>query len=105
MIPTPDFWILLVLLCAATWRVTYLFMWEEGPFKVIMHLRALTGVRHVDDVPTAYPDGNVFACYWCLSVWVAIVLTVIALTPAWIVLIPLFASGVAIQVQIRNGKS
>lgn len=92
----------MVLLCAATWRVTHLLMWEVGPFKVIMRLRALTGVRHRDGEPVAYPDGNVFECFWCLSIWIALILSVVAFTPAWLVLVPLTASAIAIQVQIRG---
>jgi hypothetical protein len=104
-ITRPDFWVLTVLLWAATWRVTYLFMWEEGPYKVIMRLRALSGVKHDDDMPIAYPDGNVFACFWCLSIWTSLVLAILSLTPAWVLLVPLAASAAAIQIQMRNGKS
>lgn len=80
-------------------------MWEVGPFKVLTRLRALTGVRHKDDEPIAYPDGNVFECFWCLSIWVSIILTLVAFSPVWWILAPLAASAAAIKVQLHNGKS
>lgn len=103
-ISQPDLWLLLILACAATWRVTYLLYWEVGPFKVVMHLRALTGVKHRDDVPIAYPDGNVFECFWCLSIWMALPVTLLMLSPWWPVLIPFALSAVAIQVQVRVAR-
>lgn len=104
-ITRPELWLVMLLLFAATWRVTHLFMWEVGPWKVLTRLRALTGVQHHEDLPIAYPDGNVFECFWCLSIWVSLVLSVVAFTVAWPLLVPLAASAVAIKVQLHNGKS
>lgn len=76
---------LLLLRALATWRLSHMFMYEAGPWNVFIRLRAATGVKH-DDVgtPVAYPDGNVFECFLCFSVWVGIVSSVLgrwAVTP------------------------
>lgn len=72
MIDRPDTWLLIAMWCAATWRVSHLLVYETGPFNVFVHLRARTGIKHDEEgLPIAWPDGNVFVCVWCLSVWVA----------------------------------
>lgn len=68
---TPDA-LSLLLMASATWRLTHMLMYEAGPWHVVERLRAATGVRHDDDGSVlAVPDGNVFECFLCLSVWVA----------------------------------
>lgn len=65
----------------AAWRLAHMFMYEQGPSDMLVALRAAFGVRHDDTgVPVAYPDGSVFACFLCFSVWVAAVLAVL---PKW----------------------
>lgn len=106
MFERPDNWLFAVILWAATWRVTHLLQLEEGPYKVITRLRALTGVKHDDNGPIAFPDGNVFECFLCLSIWVAVAVTALATTPAWIVLVPLAVSGAAIWANgVYHGSS
>jgi hypothetical protein len=50
-------WYRLVLGALAVWRVTHLLYAEEGPFDVLVWLRRM--------------GGRLFACFYCLSVWVA----------------------------------
>lgn len=49
-------------------------MYEAGPWDVVIKLRQYFGVRHDEDgAPMAYPDGSVFSCFLCFSVWVGLV--------------------------------
>lgn len=69
----PDPWALLVLGSLAVWRVTGLLHHEVGPFAMLSRLRGLFGVLHDrDGEPYSWPAGSPFACWYCLSVWVAL---------------------------------
>lgn len=49
-----------VLLAAlATWRLSSLLVYEEGPLETFNHIRDLPPLR------------KLLACFWCTSVWVA----------------------------------
>jgi len=85
-----------VMLAAATWRLTHLLMYEAGPFKLIVRLREMTGVKHEDDQPIAHPDGNIFECFLCLSIWTALILLLLVLTPVWLMVAWLATSAFAI---------
>lgn len=54
--------VLLAVAVLATWRVTHLFAAEDGPWNVIAHLRRLA----------PGPLGPLMDCFYCLSLWVAI---------------------------------
>ncbi|HEX8110736.1 MAG TPA: DUF1360 domain-containing protein [Kofleriaceae bacterium] len=53
----------LIIGCLAVWRVTHLVNAEDGPFDVVVRLRALAG---------AGMAGKLMDCFYCLSLWVAI---------------------------------
>ena len=63
-----------VILALATWRLTSLLVWEDGPFEVFARIRHVLGVR--------YDEGNVpygenwlakgVVCPACTSVWFGI---------------------------------
>jgi len=55
-----------VLTALVTWRLTHLFVAEDGPADVIVRLRRLLG----DSVA-----GRAMDCFYCLSVWIALPLT------------------------------
>lgn len=63
-----------VVLAFATWRLTSLLVWEDGPFEVFAKLRCRLGVRY-DEHSVAY-GSNWFAkgvvCPACASVWFGI---------------------------------
>ena len=67
-----------VLCSLATWRLTHLFVAEDGPWDIIVRLRAKLGESMA---------GRMMDCFHCLSAWIAIpfafVLTHDALT--WMV--------------------
>ena len=74
----------------ATWRVTSLVLKEKGPFNVLVHLR--TAIGSIKGL------AALTECHWCLSIWVAVPITLIAFTPAWVVLIPFALSALSIGV-------
>lgn len=107
VVERPNDWLVAVILCAAAWRVTHLLMYEDGPFLVMRRIRAATGVLHSKDdgKPIAHPEGNVFACFLCLSIWVSVAMALLLLVPpAWVLLVPFAISGVAIWLQDLYGS-
>jgi hypothetical protein len=58
----PGFWTRFVMATLAVWRVTHLFVAEDGPADVIVRVRARLG----DGVL-----GRLLDCFYCLSLWVA----------------------------------
>ena len=55
-------WFRLTLSVLATWRVSHLIAYEDGPFDAIVRLRARAG----DGVL-----GKLMDCPYCLSLWIA----------------------------------
>ena len=51
----------------ATWRVAHMVAYEDGPFAIIVRLRARAGDSHI---------GGLMDCLYCLTVWVAVPFTV-----------------------------
>jgi hypothetical protein len=51
----------------ATWRVAHMVAYEDGPFDIIVRLRARAG----DSL-----FGGLMDCIYCLTVWVAVPFTV-----------------------------
>lgn len=67
-----------LVLALAIWRVANMLVNEDGPWMVFEHLRLKIGlqpapapdmVRETD--PPGRMPGSLFACVWCLSLWVA----------------------------------
>ena len=55
-------WFLFVLCVLATWRLAHLVAREDGPFDVVLRLRARAGDGML---------GRLMDCPYCLSVWIA----------------------------------
>lgn len=53
----------------ATWRLTHLLAYEDGPAMVVTRMRARAGDGTL---------GQALACFLCLSVWVAAPVAVLA---------------------------
>ena len=51
-----------VLAVLATWRITHLLASEDGPWDLVVRLRARLGRSFA---------GSLMDCFYCLSVWVA----------------------------------
>jgi hypothetical protein len=56
-------WFRFAIAVLATWRVVHLVAREDGPFGVIVRLRARAGVSAI---------GRLMDCPCCLSVWIAV---------------------------------
>lgn len=68
-----------LILVLASWRIANLLTAEEGPFEIFPKLRSRLGVKY-DKFSIAYGKseiGKVFACIWCLSVWVGGAITIL----------------------------
>lgn len=98
----------LVILVLATWRLTSLLVWEDGPFEVFARLRHLLGVQY-DDLNRPM-GGNWLAkgviCPACASVWFGTLWAVAYwLWPdvAWVALPFALSAGAIIVERINNG--
>ena len=83
----------LLIIAVATWRASYMLVYESGPRKIFIHLR---------DLARRWKCG-VFECANCTSVWVAAFMLAAMCTPFfWLVWI--FAgSGMAIMLGTYTG--
>jgi hypothetical protein len=52
----------MVVAALATWRITHLLAEEDGPWEIILRLRARLGDSQA---------GRLLDCFYCLSLWVA----------------------------------
>src|SRR5262245_54417071 len=57
-----DVWLMFTLAVLATWRVTHLLADEDGPWNIIVRVRARLGHGLV---------GGLMDCFNCLSLWIA----------------------------------
>jgi hypothetical protein len=63
-----------ILATLAVWRFTHLLVAEDGPFKLIVWLRAKAGSGFW---------GNLLDCFYCLSLWIAIPFAVLMGGSRW----------------------
>ena len=68
------------LMILATWRISSLLTFEDGPFDIFLNFREKLGIFDILD-----KDGNtitevplrfvpqMFGCIWCISIWVGAV--------------------------------
>lgn len=70
---------MLILATLATYKLAYLFVWEEGPFDIFTCFRALLGIHLVEDGETKVTVVDrvnvltkLFTCPFCLSGWLAL---------------------------------
>lgn len=97
--PSP-LWLKLLMAALATWRVSSLLVNEDGPGDLLLKFRYRVGTHELDEYDRPLSNlGKLFACVWCMSVWVSVIVAVVAITPFWVVLIPLALSAVAILIQ------
>lgn len=62
-------------LCAlAIWRLTHLVVAEDGPWNIIVRVRAFLGDSQA---------GQAMDCFYCLSVWIAIPFTFVVANHFW----------------------
>lgn len=80
----------LLVLSLATWRLAYMLTKEHGPGNIFTKMRTL-------------PNGGVFDCLYCTSVWVALGLFVLYKADYAIVYYPFAISSAAIMMQSYTG--
>lgn len=60
-----------ILLALAVWRLTSLFVEEDGPFDIFARLRSLIGVYY-DEFSVKQSKNEIargLTCVWCASIW------------------------------------
>ncbi len=75
----------------ATWRLSSLLLYEDGPLDAFLWLRSIVAGGPV-------PFRILFGCVYCLSVWVGLACAVLMVTDGWVVLLPFALSAAAILV-------
>jgi hypothetical protein len=95
-----------VILALATWRLTSLLVWEDGPFEVFAKLRHRLGVRY-NNMNMAYGTNWLakgVVCPACASVWFGFFWAVLYLLwqPAWMLALPFALSALAIVIERWN---
>jgi hypothetical protein len=78
-------WFRLLVAALATWRITHLLALEDGPFDLLVRLRAVLGRA-----------GRLLDCFTCLSIWIAAPLALFVTTKLsiWLCVWPAL-SGIA----------
>jgi hypothetical protein len=84
VIASPLYWLAVGIL--AVWRVTHLFYGEDGPWNLMVRLRARAGQGFW---------GELLDCFYCLSLWVALPLAVALGEGLWdrVLLWPALSAG------------
>lgn len=74
---TDSEWLRLTLAVLATWRLSRLVAFEDGPWDVVVHARRLAGDGII---------GRLMDCPYCLSIWFAAPLSLMldATFPGWV---------------------
>lgn len=70
----------LLLLALFVWRVSSLFVYEDGPYMIFERLRHLVGIHHDSTTNETWCEnefGKLFECIYCISIWIAFI-TIIA---------------------------
>ena len=109
----------LILLSLAIWRLSYMFVWEDGPFDILETFREKIGVRYTVDNDRQAASGmplwrttvvDVFLCVYCMSVWWSIFFAILYYIQPFLAValaVPFALSTGAIMVNrwCENGES
>jgi hypothetical protein len=89
-----DFWPSFVLASLAVWRISHLLALEDGPFDLIVRLRAHLG-----------NSGHVLDCFYCVSLWVAapMALFVSPAGPGWWCAWPALSGAAGLLHRVSQG--
>lgn len=98
----------LLLLSAAVWRISYMLVWEDGPYYIFNSVREFVGVRYdidlnrkIDSNPMLPKWRNslaeLFNCVYCMSVWVSILVYIVYLFK------PFLAVALAVPFALSTG--
>ena len=98
----------IVILALAVWRLSSMLVNEDGPLHIFHKLRYKMGMRYNEnsiEYPTT-PLSDLFACVWCMSMWVGFGITVVYLlleAAAVYIAMPFALSAVAIMIGRKLG--
>ena len=82
-----EYWARFAIASLATWRITHLLAFEDGPGDVVVWLRKQAGAGFF---------GKLMDCFYCLSLWVAAPFAPLVNTNMWTALVTWIAlSGAA----------
>lgn len=66
-------WFLFVLLTLASYRITQLLVYDDGPFDLIFKFRDWIGVYELNQAGERQSFlGKLFSCPYCLGLWVSL---------------------------------
>jgi len=89
----------ILILGLATWRISHMVVWEDGPFDIFQKIVTFTEKWRF--------TKSLFSCVWCLSVWIGAILALSAIidkTVTVYLMLPFALSAVAILLeQITDG--
>jgi hypothetical protein len=90
----------------AVFRLTSLLHGEEGPYGLFEKIRAFVSSKAFDNPDNKHYETleGIFSCFWCCSVWAAIILYPFYLWGISFILIILAASAVAIFINTITEK-
>lgn len=96
-----------LIMALATWRISAMLSYEDGPRDVFRKLRETMGIEHQDDIPYQIVVVNdtflasLFSCLWCVSVWIGAIIYVghILWPDIVYLLMPFALSAVAIVIE------
>jgi len=92
-----------LILALATWRLSSLIVNEAGPWDLLAKFRAWIGIYYDDhsEVQGKNVVARAMTCVWCISIWVALFLTVMKfIVPATpVLMLPFALSAVAIMIE------
>lgn len=97
----------LVILALATWRMSHLLAFEDGPWHLFERLRYLSGVRYDAEsrqIATTHLAEGVL-CTWCNSVWFGMLWAALYTVTPWAIYtaLPLALSALSIAIQGATG--
>lgn len=83
----------IIIAILATWRISAALFYEY----TFATVRDRAGVHYLgsDGRPITF-WGKQLSCFWCVTTWVGSVVGIIAMTPAWPILVPFAISGGAV---------
>lgn len=90
----------LLIAILATFRLVRLLVWDDGPGDVFKRLREKAGIRIEEGPPPIKIVEERFwakflSCYWCVGVWVGILVTILVAIDSSILDYLLFALAIA----------
>jgi len=93
-----------IILILATYRLTLMFHSENGPWNTFQSFRNWSGVYLDENNKMVGTNvlSNALSCYYCFSVWIAIILSILYWHNLTWLMLPFALSGGAIIAREHN---